>query len=451
MTRRAKTSRFNPLAWCTQRMTRTTIFSLIAFVVGVTTGTAAHILKWLIATLSGAMTSMLNPGGFNPWLLAIPLAGILLTGIFCRYIIRTPLANGVERLMADIHSDHPDLPPRLTFAPVIASTLTLGMGGSAGSEGPIAYTGAAIGSNIGRICRLDSKALMLMVGCGAGAGIAGIFKAPIGGLLFTLEVLRLPMTTVSVIALLIACITASMTAYALSGCEFDITWFPTDGLDPHILGWMALMGVFCGLYAFYYSAVMKFIAGRLHGISNVWVRNILAGAILAALVALFPVLYGEGYNTVGRIINGDTTSILSYSLWNDNPAGPWTMLIVLAAIIMVKCFATSATNNGGGVAGDFAPTLFAGCIAGLFFAQAANILFAADLDTATFALVGMAAVMAGAIRAPLMAIFLVTEMVDAYTLFLPIVMASAISFAIVKCLTPGDFFTIRHLRRADSR
>lgn len=423
-------------------MTEKSFFFVVATVVGLLCGTGAHVLKGLIALVTGALTQGLAAHEFNWWLIVLPVAGMVITGIYTRYVLKDNMSHGTERIIGYLNADNPVLPAHLTYAPILASTITLGLGGSAGSEGPIAYTGAAIGSNIGRWCRLDRSMLMLMVGCGAGAGIAGIFKAPIAGVLFTLEVLKLPMTTMSVIGLVIACITASLTAYALSGCEFDITWLPTESFEPGLLGWMVALGLFCGLYSYYYSFTLKWLRAQLTKIKNPWALNVAAGLLIGVAIVLFPELYGEGYTTVGRVINNDTSWMMNFTGWQGG-ASPAALIAFTGGILLIKCFATSATNNGGGVAGSFAPTLFAGCIAGLFFALAANRLFDAGLDTATFALVGMGAVMAGAIRAPLMAIFITVEMVDAYSLFLPIVLAATLSYAVVKSLTPRDFYPAR--------
>lgn len=416
---------------------------VIASIIGVAVGAAAYVLKEAIAWLSRGVTIMFDASSSNAFLLVVPIVGIVLAGVYQRYIIRTGLSHGVDRLSRDIAAGNPALGPKLTYGPIVASTLTLGFGGSAGAEGPIAYAGAAIGSNIGRVFGVDRTTLMLLVGCGAGAGIAGIFKAPLGGVLFTLEVLGMAMSTPAVIALVAAAVCASTTAYVFSGFTMDLPWTHAPQFVGEIIPWSLLLGVFCALYSVYYSRVMHRMR-RVYGrIKNPWVENIAGGIVLAVTVFLFPTLYGEGYQAMGRIINADFQALFDGSVFYGVHIGRWTLPLLLAGILAVKCFATSASNSAGGVAGDFAPTLFAGCIAGLFFATTLNAAFDLGLDAAAFAYIGMAGVMAGAIRAPLMAFFLTSEMSNGYGYFLPLLIVSVVSYCLTVVISHEKFF-IRH-------
>ncbi|MCM1075882.1 MAG: chloride channel protein [Bacteroides sp.] len=432
--------------WRAAHLSEKAFVFILGGVVGVLSGVGAFILKRLVAFISRHLTSGLHVGSGNWILLLLPLLGIVLTGIFCRYIVRAKLSNGTEQMIRDLKNKIYRLKSYLTFTPILASSLTLGFGGSAGSEGPIAYTGAAIGSNLARFFKMSPSMLRLMIGCGAGAGIAGIFKSPMGGALFTLEVLRMPMSTTSVILLLETVVIASMTAFALSGFTLDIPFDGGSGYGLDILPYIVLLGVFCGFYSLYYSFIMKKIGRLLHGIANKWLRNVVAGGFLASMVFLFPVLYGEGYATVGRIINGNFTTILNDSIFAGDSGSMLAVTLIVGAVAMVKCFVTSATNYGGGVSGDFAPTLFAGCMVGFFFASLTNILLGLHLPVAHFAFYAMAGVMAGAIRAPLMAMFLTCEMGGAYAYFFPLMLTAAISFGIVRLFTADSFFN-RHLDR----
>lgn len=416
---------------------------VLAAVVGVLAGTGAFILKHLIGYLSGWLTSGLRPEGANWLLLLLPVCGIMLTGIFCRYVLHKNLAHGVRQLMADLKNKDYRLSPRLTFTPMLASTLTLGFGGSAGSEGPIAYTGAAIGSNMARMFRLSPQMMMIMIGCGAGAGIAGIFKAPLGGALFTLEVLRMELTTMSVLVLLVCTITAAMTAFVLGGCTMDIPVGNIAAFDTSLIPCVILLGVFCGFYSLYYSYIMKMVERWLTKIRNPWVLNIAGGLILGGAVFVFPALYGEGYGVVGKVLNGDFAPVAADGMFSWGITDVRLLLLVVAGTLVVKCFATSATNSGGGVSGDFAPTLFAGCMAGFLFASLMNYVFGMMLPVEQFALFGMAGVMAGAIRAPLMALVLTSEMAAAFDYFLPLMMVSAISFGVVRLFTFDDYYRSR--------
>ena len=418
---------------------------IVASVIGLLSGAGAFVLKRMVAFISHLLTSHFHIGSSNWPLLLLPLAGILITGILCRYVFHADMSNATARLIRDLKDKNYSLKPKLTYSSILASSVTLGFGGSAGSEGPIAYTGAAIGSNIARLLRMSPDMMMLMLGCGAGAGIAGIFKSPLGGTLFTLEVLRIPMSTFAVLALLVTAIIAAMTAFALSGFTLDIPFDCSVPFDPGLFPYILLLGVACGFYSLYYSFIMKKIAQLLHRIHNPWVKNIIAGAFLSILVFLFPMLYGEGYSSVGHIINGNFSTML-----NDSPfaGGHGMLLLILVAggTVLAKCFATSATNNGGGVSGNFAPTLFAGCMFGFVFAAGLNEFFGLQLPVGHFAFYAMAGVMAGAIRAPLMAIFLTCEMGAAYAYFLPLVATATISFGVVRLFTADGYFS-RYLDR----
>ncbi len=434
------------LDWRRRHISDKAFIFILATLVGLLSGAGAFVLKFLIGHVSRFLTGHFHAGGANWALLVIPLAGIILTGIFCRYVMKAHLAHGTEQLLRALKEKIYRLKSYITYGPILASTITLGFGGSAGSEGPIAYTGAGIGSRLAQAFKLPPHAMMLLVGCGAGAGIAGIFKSPLGGALFTLEVLRMSMTTYSVLVLLVTTITAAMTAYVLSGCTLDIPFDQTMAFDPSLLPYIAALGIFCGLYSLYYSYVMKKLGSWLEGMSRPWVKNLIGGSILALLVFCFPILYGEGYGVVGKVINGDFSTLLSDSPFASMTSGPWLLILFAGGTLLAKSFATSATNNGGGVSGDFAPTLFAGAIAGFFFASLLNLLFDLQLPVGHFAFYGMAGVMAGAIRAPLMAIFLTCEMGGAYTYFLPLVVAATLSFGIVRLATTDSFFNL-HINR----
>lgn len=444
----------NILGWGVDRMSQKSILFTVAFIVGLLTGTCAFLLKKAIGGVSELLVGNIPADGPDWMLLVWPVVGIVLTGIYVRYILRDNVEHGVAQLLVDIADRKVYINPRLMYGSMVASTLTLGFGGSAGSEGPIACTGAAIGSNVARWCGLSRRMVMIMIGCGAGAGIAGIFKAPFGGMLFTLEVLKMELTTVSVIALIIAAVTASTMAYVLSGMTFDLPWIDVAAFDTSALPYIIVFGVFCGFYSYYYAMVMKKLGARYGSIRNPWVRNISSGAALAVILFFFPMLYGEGYSVIGDIINGNNAEVFRGSLFAPHSGSVTTLIIMTALALLVKCWAACSSNSGGGVAGDFAPTLFAGALAGLLFATGMNELFDLHLSTANFALVGMASVMAGAIRAPLMAIFLTVEMAASYTFFLPILIGASVSYAIVKSLTPGSFYTVKegheNRRRFDS-
>lgn len=438
-------SRF--LDWRQRHVSELPFLFILATVVGVISGVCAFLLKHSIAFVSRLITDHLAADSFNWWLVLIPLAGLVLTGLLTRNLMHARLSHGVRRLKAELKlKDYYQAPSRMVYA-MIASTVTLGFGGSAGSEGPIACTGAAIGGNFGRWFGLSRRGLLLMIGCGAGAGIAGIFKAPLGGALFTLEVLRIPMSTPAMLVLLVCTIAAGMTAYALGGFVMDVPMADAGmSFDYSLIWWLILLGVASGVYSLYYSYIMKLIERWLTRLRYPLLRNVVGGLIVGVGVMFFPSLYGEGYGVVGHVLNGDISSVVADGLFASCGDAVSVLLLVMAMTLAFKCFATSATNSGGGVSGEFAPTLFAGCLFGCLFAMSLNQWFGLGLPVEMFALFGMAGVMAGAIRAPLMALLLTSEMVGSYGCFLPLLIVSGLSFGIVRLFTFDDFYS-RHADR----
>ncbi len=432
-------------AWRKRYVPDSVTLIIVSALIGVMAGFCAFVLKFLIGHLTVLFTSRFHFIGPNYALLGIPLAGILLAACYQRYLLRCNLMHGTGQLMKDLKDRRYRLPSRLMYAPMVASTLTLGFGGSAGAEGPIAYTGAAIGSNIGRALGLPPSMMRILIGCGAGAGIAGIFKAPVGGALFTLEVLKMRLSTLSVLALIGAAVCGSLTCYVCTGFTSDVGFVNTTPFNPSWVPWIAGLGLFCGLYSLYYSAVtdgMKRWFGRRR---NPWVMNISGGLILGACVFMFPILYGEGYSTVTHVVNGDFSGLLGGSMLAALGSDPCALTLLMGGVLALKCWATVSSNSAGGVAGDFAPTIFAGAIAGFVYATAMNMLFDAQLPVGIFALLGTAGVFSGAIHAPLMGMFLTAEMADGYGFFLGLVISAAMSYLTVKLIKPGSVYsTVEH-------
>lgn len=433
--------------WRQKHIPDTPFLFIMAVVSGLAIGLAAFILKWTIGMMTKIVSHGMHIAHGNWILLIVPVLGIIFTGIFVRYILKTDITHGVSKIMKDLKVGIYKLKAMICYAPIIASSITLGFGGSAGSEGPIAYVGAGIGSNLARIFRLNPRLMMIMLSCGAGAGIAGIFKAPIGGFLFTLEVLKVELTTVTVMALLTSTITAAMTAYVLSGCTNDLLFTGFHPFDAHLVPWYLLLGLFTGFYSLYYSGVMTKMEKFYDSRRNPWIENLIGGIILAVCLFFFPVMYGEGYEAMSMIMSGNKDIIIDYSPLHTFFDEKWILIIAGALILALKSFAASASNSAGGVAGDFAPTLFAGCIAGLFFAEVINKSFGIDLHFVDFAFIGMAGVMAGAVRAPLMAVFITVEMTACYTLFLPVLIVAGISFGVVRLFTSEEYYAFRDRKK----
>lgn len=413
---------------------------IVATFIGAVTGALAALLKLMIARVSELFTANFSEQSLNWWLIVIPVGGIVLTGIFQRYIIHTNLTHGVRQITSDLRKGIFNISPKYSYGPMIASTLTLGFGGSAGSEGPIATAGAAIGSNLGRRMGVGGTMLMVMIGCGAGAGIAGIFKAPLGGFLFALEVIKLQMTTMAIMAVLLSCVTSALVAYTLSGFTVDLSYIQIAPFEPRLLVIILIFGIVCGLYSVYYTAIMGHMERFYNRIHNAWLRNISSGLILGVCLMIFPAMYGEGYGVMGHLLNGDSAPLLEGCVIDPGRPDLWTLIIITGLIALIKALACSSTNCGGGVAGDFAPTLFAGCMLGFCFAALSDNVLAGDIPIEAFAFCGMAGVMSGVIGAPFMAIFLTAEMTNGYNLILPLVLVASISYGITRIFNPTVYY-----------
>lgn len=423
----------------------------LALVTGVVSGFAALLLKWLIGMIASIITSHIQINEGNYLYLISPIIGILITSIYVRYVVKYNISHGVTRVLYAISQKKSRLKPHNMYTSVVASSMTIGFGGSVGAEGPIVYTGASIGSNLGSFFRLSPRLLMILVGCGAAAGIAGIFKAPIAGMLFTIEVLMLDLTAASVMPLLIASISGATVAYVFTGFDFEFFFSQSEPFVTQRIPFVILLGVFCGFVSLYFTKTMNMMETLFGKVKNPWFKVAMGGVILSSLIFLFPPLYGEGYSFITSLLNGDVGSLVEGSIFYGYRDHVWVMVAVLGMIILSKVFATSATNGGGGVGGTFAPSLYVGCVAGFFFAYLVNNLGIVDepLSTKNFALMGMAGVMSGVMHAPLMAIFLTAEMTGGYDLFLPLLIVSTIAFGTIKIFLPYSIYTMRLAKRGE--
>jgi CIC family chloride channel protein len=439
------------LIWRERHIEEKPFVLILAFFVGLFCGFAALLLKFLIHSISGFLTdhAAINEGNYI--YLIFPFIGIILSSLYVRYVVRDNISHGVTRVLYAISQNKSRLKVHNMYSSMIASSVTIGFGGSVGAEGPRVFTGASIGSNLGQMFRMSPKVLMLLVGCGAAAGIAGIFKAPIAGLLFTLEVLMLDLTAVSVMPLLIASVTSATVAYVFTGYNVEFQFEQTEMFLTGRIPYVILLGLLCGLVSLYFTRVMNMMENifrkRIH---TPLLRTIVGGVILAGLVFIFPPLYGEGYDAINGLLDGDPSNIVNGSIFFNDGRQVWFILLFVGLIVLFKAFATSATNGGGGVGGTFAPSLFVGCMTGFFFAFLMDHLgLGAMLSVKNFALMGMAGVMAGVMHAPLMAIFLTAEMTGGFQLFLPLLIVSTISYGTIKVFEPYSIYSMRLAQRGE--
>ena len=439
------------LKWREEHISEAQCVIILALLTGIISGLAAVLLKRLIESISGMITSQLSISEGNFLYLITPVIGILIVGIYVRYVVKDNISHGVTQVLYAISQKKSRLKIHNMYTSVVASSITIGFGGSVGAEGPIVYTGAAIGSNLGSMLRLSPKTLMVLVGCGAAAGIAGIFKAPIAGVLFTVEVLMLDLTAASVMPLMVAAVAGATVSYIYTGYNLEFFFSQSEPFYASGIPYVIMLGLFCGFVSLYFTGAMGVMEKMFGKLKNPWIKFAIGSVILSTLIYLLPPLYGEGYGPINLLLNGNVSEIFDNSAFYEHRNDVVYICVFIGMIIIAKVFATSATNGGGGVGGTFAPSLYVGCMAGFFFAYTMNALGIIDipLSTKNFALAGMAGVMSGVMHAPLMAIFLTAEMTGGYELFLPLLIVSAISYGTVRVFSRYSIYTKRLAMRGE--
>lgn len=440
----------NVVAWRERHINERSFVILLSLFVGIVCGFAAQLLKYLIHVIAHALTAHFSETTVN-WLnLVYPMVGIFIVTIFLKYVVKDNISHGVTKVLYAISRRKSRLKKKNMYSSLIASSITIGFGGSVGAEGPIVFTGAAIGSNVGKAFRMSPKILMLLVGCGAAAGIAGIFRAPIAGMLFTLEVLMIDLTGATVMPLLISSITGATVAYLLEGYNAEFFFSQSEPFNLRNIPYTLLLGIFCGLISLYFTKVMFMMETMFKKLHNQAWRIGIGGVIMAGLIFVIPPLYGEGYDAINQLLEGDYSKIVNGTFFYWDRDNVWLIFGFISAIILMKAFATSATNGAGGVGGTFAPSLFVGAMCGFLFAFFFNIIFdGAGISNKNFTLLGMAGVMSGVMHAPLMAIFLTAEMTGGYDLFLPLLIVSTLSYMTIKSFLPYSIYTMRLAKEGD--
>lgn len=366
------------LLWRENHIKERNFVLILALVTGILCGFASLIFKWLIHFISGSLLLNIDITTGNYWYLIYPLIGLFIVVCYVRYVVRDNISHGVTKVLYSISQNKSRLKPHNCYTSIIASSITIGFGGSVGAEGPIVYTGAAIGSNIGQAFRLSPRLLMILVGCGAAAGLSGIFKAPLAGALFTLEVLMIDLTTVSVMPILISSISAATVSYIFTGFDTQFFFTQSETFLPVKIPFALILGVLCGFVSLYFIRVINMMEGFYGSIRNPWKKALIGGMILAGLVFMFPPLYGEGYDFITSMINGDAGSVLNGSFFYKDRDTAWVIMIYVLALTLMKAFATSSTNGAGGVGGTFAPSLYVGSMLGFCFAFTLNHIGLAD-------------------------------------------------------------------------
>lgn len=423
---------------------------LLSFVVGFLAAVAAYVLHWIISEIQLLLTAGFDITSFNWMYLVLPVVGIYLTSLFVRYIVRDDIGHGITRILYAISSKKSRIKGHNCWSSVVASAITIGFGGSVGAEAPIVLTGSAIGSNLGKLFRMDNKTMMLLVGCGASAAIAGVFKAPIAGLVFTLEVLMVDLTMASLLPILIASVTATCFTYIFTGSA-SLFNFCLDG------NWMLervpatiLLGVCCGLFSLWFIRASNMFEGIFERLGkNHLARLALGGVVLSLLIFLFPTLFGEGYSSIDILLNGKTEADWQTIMNNSLFYGHSDMLVLyVGLVVFTKVFATTATNGGGGCGGTFAPSLFMGAFGGFLFSRVWNMYqIGIYVPEKNFTLLGMAGVMTGVMHAPLTGIFLIAELTGGYAMFIPLMIVCICSYLTIIIFEPHSIYGMRLARQ----
>lgn len=425
---------------------------MLSLVVGIVVGLAAVLLKTLISVLQeGLRDAFGGVLGGSLYYLALPGIGMLLAMLFCKYVIKDSIGHGVTKALQAVSRHESRIKPHNMWSSVAASSVTIGFGGSVGAEAPIVYTGAAIGSNFARYMGLSYRNMTVLLGCGAAAAVAGIFKAPLAGVLFVLEILLFNISMTSMMPLLLSTVSATVVSYTLLGSstpfECTLTPFELKNIPYYII-----LGLFCGACSIYFIRTTLKLEDRIGKMENVYLKWIMCAVGLGILIFLFPPLYGEGYESLGVLLNGKELSLDGQTPLAFLAHSPWSVPIFFMLILLLKVFSMTLTNAGGGVGGTFGPTLFVGAIAGFVVARTLNMLFdgtATSIPEQNFVLVGMAGLMAGVMQAPMTAIFLIAEISGGYDLFLPLILTSTIAFGTTRIVEKYSIYTKRIAQRGE--
>ena len=425
------------------RLSERQMLALLAIVVGLLAGLGTCVFEMLLHGVKSALVAWFPSDRAQALLLVYPAIGIILATLFVKRIVRDEISEGVTRVLYAMARKDSRIAGHNCWSSIVGGATTIGFGGSVGPEAPIVLTGAAIGSNVGKVAKLNYKELTLLLCCGAGAAVAAIFKAPITGVVFVLEILMLDITSASVFPLILASVTATTTALIFRGFDpiFAITLGEADVFVIKQIPLYILLGVCCGLMSYYFTSVNSQVGKFVKGLGSQYKRWIFAGVLLGLLMFIFPPLYGEGYRSLTLFMHGDVQALFSNSLFFKFRTIEWVAIIYATAIMFFKVVAMATTNASGGVGGTFAPSLFVGAYMGAIVALICNALFDWNVSIVSFSLVGMAGVMSGVMKAPLTAIFLIAELSNGYGLFIPLMIVAAISFAVDYTLDRDSIYT----------
>ena len=421
---------------------------ILAFLTGIGCALAAFLLKSSIHFVQDIVKSLMANDTLNYWYLAFPAVGIIIASLFVKYVVKDDISHGVTKILYAISQHKAIIKLHNCWSSIVASSITIGFGGSVGAEAPIVLTGSAIGSNLGQFFKLDQRTLMLLVGCGAAGAVGGIFKAPIAGVAFVMEVLLMDLTMTSIVPLLIASVTATAFSYLFMG---DEVMFHFDNYAPFTLDripYLILLGVVCGLISLYFTRGMNWLEGFFRRLKVPYKKILVGGLMLGVLIFLFPPLYGEGYDTINALLTGECYNLFNQSFLYNYRFDAWAIILYLSLIIFFKIFASAATNGAGGTGGIFAPSLFVGCITGFVVAEGLNIV-GLPVPHQNFAFAGMAGLMSGVMHAPLTGTFLIAELTGGYDLFMTLMITSVIAYLTIIVFERHSLYAMRLAQKGE--
>ncbi len=424
----------------TKRLSERQLMFLLAVIVGLAAGFATYLFEGLLLLIRRGLTSWFAIDTASPLYLVYPIIGVIFATLFVRYWVRDNISEGVTRALYAMSKKGSRLKPHNCYTSVVASAMTIGFGGSVGPEAPIVLTGSAIGSNIGRFMRLNYKNITLLLCCGAAGALSAVFKAPITGVVFVLEILMLDITVSSIIPLLISTVTATSLMFFLSGFEPLFT-IEIKTFNLHNIPFYVILGTLCGFMSYYFIRINAAIGSAFARLKTLGHKWLVGGVVIGLLIFIFPPLYGEGYEAMFDLMHGNIDVLFNKSMFYAYRHIGWLVALYLIAMLFFKVVAMSATMAAGGIGGTFAPSLFVGAFTGASAAFILNTYCGFDVPIVSFTLVGMAGVMAGVMKAPLTSIFLIAELANGYSLFVPLMLTSAISFGISYYFEPYSIYT----------
>ena len=434
-----------------KRISEHNLLLIMSFVVGVLSGLAAVILKKLVEWIQEGLSDSFADSLGAAFYIVIPGIGMLLAMLFCRFVIKDGIGHGVTKVLQAVSKNESRIRPHNMWSSVAASSVTIGFGGSVGAEAPIVYTGAAIGSNFARYMGMSYRNMTILLGCGAAAAVAGIFKAPLAGVLFVLEILLFNISMTSMMPLLISTVSATVISYIFLGQDtpFQCTLTP---FDLRNIPFYIILGLFCGGCSIYFIRTTLWLEDKIGRMKNPYLKWVLCAMGLGILIVLFPPLYGEGYGSLGALLNGTELSLDGQTPLAFMTDSVWAVPVFFLLILILKVFSMTLTNAGGGVGGTFGPTLFIGAIAGFVVARSFNLVLSGTSLTVpeqNFVLVGMAGLMAGVMQAPMTAIFLIAEISGGYDLFLPLILTATIAFGTTRVVEKFSIYTKRIAQKGE--